>query len=109
MAGRIRDRATFEQLRLHGRRCRVGSVTAVYVREGADPSPRVAYAVGRRVGSAVVRNRLRRRLKAAVEGLELKPGSYLVAAGRQAGELGFEELRMTVASAMTSAARKARE
>src|SRR5205814_1232199 len=44
--------------------------------------PRVAYAVGRKVGAAVVRNRLRRRLRAAVTDLApmLAPGAALFGA-----------------------------
>lgn len=49
----------------------------------SDP-PRVAYAVGKRVGTAVARNRLRRRLRSAVKANagRLRPGvAYLVSAG----------------------------
>lgn len=106
MIGRIRDRATFEELRQRGRRRRVGSVTAVYVNGEPDRTARVAYAVGRNVGGAVQRNRLRRRLRAVVNDLDLEPGAYLLAAGPKACELGFEELKVTVAKAMTAAAEK---
>ena len=57
--------------------------------------PRVAYAIGRPVGGAVVRNRVRRRLRAATRAHagELAPGhAYLVhvapgAAGRSYADL----------------------
>src|SRR5439155_12562332 len=55
---RIRDRTTFGQLRRDGRRSRSGPVTVTSVDGPSDQPPRVAYAVGRRVGGAVVRNRL---------------------------------------------------
>jgi len=56
------------------------------------------------VGKAVVRNRLRRRLRAAVEGVDgLEPGAYLVAADPAASGLSYEDLRMRVATAMTAA------
>ena len=66
---------------------------------------RVAYAVGKRVGGAVQRNRLRRRLRAIVAEVAtgMAPGAYLVAAGPEASDTGFEELKRTVAAAMTSA------
>lgn len=60
-----------------------------------DPNrARVAYAVGRRAGGAVVRNRIRRRLRAAVAALPtpLAPGAYLVAGGREAATCSFAEL-----------------
>ena len=64
---RIRDRRTFVELRRRGRRARDGCVAVTYLpapeAEAADP-PRVAFAVPRRTGPAVVRNRLRRRARA---------------------------------------------
>lgn len=101
---RIRDRATFAALRQEGHRARVGPVTVVYAPSGPDTAARVAYAVGRPVGGAVDRNRLRRRLRVAVRDAAPSAGAYLVAAGRDACDLGFEELRTTVASALRRAA-----
>jgi ribonuclease P protein component len=77
---------------------------------GTALEPRVAYAVGKRVGGAVKRNHLRRRLRAAVAevAVEVRPGAYLVAAGPEAGGIGFEELKRTVAAAMTSASEERR-
>jgi ribonuclease P protein component len=62
-----------------------------------DPSipPRVAYAVGKRVGPAVVRNRVRRRLRAATlrHRAELRPGgAYLFGAGPAAASVPFAEI-----------------
>jgi len=105
MVWRIRDRATFDQLRRAGRRSRRGEVTVTFCTDRDEVAPRVAYAVGRRVGGAVVRNRLRRRLRAAVAEIDgsLRPGAYLVAAGPRAVELPFEELKADVTAAMRSA------
>jgi ribonuclease P protein component len=99
----IRDRATFEALRRSDRRARRGPISVTYAAAG-EAEPRVAYAVGKRVGKAVTRNRLRRRLRAAVGGVVgLAPGAYLVAADSGASELTYEDLRTTVARAMTAA------
>jgi len=62
-----------------------------------DPTlpPRVAYAVGRRVGPAVVRNRVRRRLRAAARAhrAELRPGgAYLFGAAPGAATVSFAEI-----------------
>ncbi|MGH9244923.1 MAG: ribonuclease P protein component [Acidimicrobiales bacterium] len=81
---RIRDRRTFETLRRHGRRVRRGPILVTYVPADRGAPARVAYAIGRRVGSAVARNRVRRRLRAVVRGLDLAPGAYLIAAGPDA-------------------------
>jgi ribonuclease P protein component len=107
---RIRDRATFDALRRHGHRARRGPVTVTYVAIGNESVARVAYAVGRRTGSAVRRNRLRRRLRAAVGvcGVDLRSGAYLVAAGPEATRLPFEELRTIVRTAMLAAAEEDR-
>lgn len=105
---RIRDRATFEALRRSGARARRGPVTVSYAPVGSAPRARVAYAVGRQTGKAVTRNRLRRRLRAAVDQVPgLAPGAYLVAAGQGAVGMGFEELKEQVARAMTSASGRA--
>jgi ribonuclease P protein component len=101
---RIRDRATFEALRHSGHRARQGPVTVTYATVGDAPEPRVAYAIGKRVGRAVVRNRLRRQLRAAVDDMaELRPGAYLVAVGPAATGLSYEDLRTKVVTAMTAA------
>lgn len=63
------------------------------------PGPRVAYAVSRRVGGAVDRNRVRRRLRAAVRAHAdaLDPrASYLFGAGREALTMPFDTLRRRV-------------
>jgi len=106
---RIQDRATFEALRRHGHRGRRGSITVTFVAVGDDSVPRVAYAVGKRVGGAVVRNRLRRRLRAVVLSGSLVPGAYLVAAGTEAADLPYDDLKAHVTTAMTAASRDRRQ
>ena len=104
MVWRIQDRTTFETLRRDGQRSRRGPITVTYASVGTPPAPRVAYAVGKRVGGSVVRNRVRRRLRAAVAGIDgLAPGAYLVSAGPAAVVMAYEELRSAVVSAMTAA------
>ena len=65
--------------------------------------PRVAYAVGRGVGGAVVRNRVRRRLRAATRAhaAELVPGrAYLVSAAARATRSSFSELSVSLNEAL---------
>lgn len=108
---RVRDRATFAALR-RARPWRHGPVTvrAVAAPRRADP-PRVAYAVGRAAGGAVRRNRLRRRLRAAVweERAALSTGlAYLVGASPAAHRVDATALRRDVACALRSAAQEVR-
>jgi ribonuclease P protein component len=73
------------------------TVTRARLDDGAPP--RVAYAVGRHVGSAVTRNRVRRRLRAAVReeaaGLE-SSCAYLIGVGPGAAVASYGDLRGTL-------------
>jgi ribonuclease P protein component len=111
MVWRVSDRATFDALRTRARRARNGPVKASFCSWDDPPVARVAYAVGRKTGGAVVRNRLRRRLRAAVAELsdQLRPGAYLVSAGPDASGLSYEQLKASVARAMSSASEDRRE
>ena len=62
-----------------------------YVDDG-DPTTRVAYAIPRRVGTAVERNRIRRRLRAVLADQPLAPGAHLVSADRSVLALTHVEL-----------------
>jgi ribonuclease P protein component len=99
---RIGDRATFEALRRTKIRARQGPVWMARVpADGEDRRVRVAYSVGRKVGPAVRRNKIRRRLRMVMGALarsgSLAPGAYLVSAGPGAGQIPFAELTGTVA------------
>ena len=102
---RIRDRATFAALTTSRRR-RQGPISMTFL--PGDPSlpPRVAYAVGRRVGPAVVRNRVRRRLRAAARAhrSELQPGgAYLFGAAPAAATVPFAEIDAAMAQLLAGA------
>jgi ribonuclease P protein component len=64
----------------------------------------MAYAVGRKVGGAVARNRVRRRLRAIArqERHLLQSGSYLVAAGAGAARMPYRELESALREALTA-------
>jgi ribonuclease P protein component len=62
---------------------------------------RVAYAISRKVGPAVVRNRIRRRIRGLLEehraaGLELPGGAMMFIVFPSARDLTYEELRTQV-------------
>lgn len=66
-----------------------------------DPSlttAHVGYAIGRNVGGAVLRNRIRRQLRALLEvkSTQLPAGWYLVGAQQRVGAMSWAELSATV-------------
>jgi ribonuclease P protein component len=95
----ISRRRTFEQLRREGIRVRAGRLALTYVPVDA-PRPRVAFAIPRRVGGAVVRNRARRRIRpllaerVAASGLPV--GAYLVQVAAPVDDLDAPALRAEV-------------
>ena len=101
----IRSRRLFLALRQASARGRSGPVGVTFVQVRGQAAPSVGYAVGRRVGPAVVRNRLRRRIRAVVDELssELDDGAYLVTVAPGAVGLSAAELRASVGGALRQA------
>lgn len=97
---RLADPRDFEALRKSRRRTRCGSLTVAWAPGSEAEPPRVAYAVGRRVGGAVVRNRLRRRLRAVMSECRPPPGHYLVSAQPAAASLSTSQLKALVSQAL---------
>ena len=91
---RVNRRDTFAAL-TRGRRHRQGPLTVSWVSGNPVEPPRVAYAIGRKVGSAVVRNQLRRRLRMLTREAAplLRPGAYLISVGPEGALLSYEKLR----------------
>ena len=94
----VRGRDSFAALARHGRRVREGPLTVVHL-AGPDDA-RVAFAVGRRVGPAVSRNRLRRRLRAIWREVAPATGDYLIVAAPGAVSMTFRELRCVLEGAL---------
>jgi ribonuclease P protein component len=105
MIWRIRDRDTFARFRRDGRRYRVGPLWMTVIADPVATPPRVAFAVGRSVGNAAVRNRVRRRLRtlARAHAAELAPGWYLVGAEARFAESPFTEADAQFVAAMRAA------
>ena len=78
-------------------------MSVAFVADGGG-HPRVAYGVGRTVGPAVVRNRIRRLRSAAREIARerngLPSGAYLVTVRPDAARLDYAELRRQLAGAL---------
>lgn len=89
---RVRDRTSFDRLRREGTRVRSGPLWCVHVSDPDVMPAQVAFALGRPIGSAVTRNRLRRRLRHLLT--DMPPGIALVGAHPTVVELTFDQLRM---------------
>ncbi len=106
----VTDRSTFARLSTGGRRVRRHPVTVAWVpdegsHEGQNRA-RVSYAITRKVGTAVVRNRVRRRLRAVNRELaaRMRPGSYLMTARSEAASMPYDQLRASVGEALDALA-----
>lgn len=86
-----------------------GFVLLVHARNDGDPAVRVGYTVTKKIGNAVVRNRMKRRFRALAQ--ELLPiagiaGADHVLIGRAGGvERDFGALREELAKALAKVAR----
>ncbi len=104
MVAAVRTRADFTALSRSRTRRREGDLWLRHApRAAGDPEPvRVAYAIPGAVGTAVVRNRLRRRLRARVDELRradrLPAGRLLIGARPGAEALGWAELGAAVSA-----------
>lgn len=98
-------RTDFDQLRRRGVRRTSGPIMAtvlmMHCEESAPPVTRLAFALPRSFGSAVQRNRVRRRCRAALQQIDgttgLPGGSVLIRCHRVALDLSFADLRSHLA------------
>ena len=92
MPERIRLRRHFSGFSRPTARGKSGPIRVAFV--AADSPAAVAYAIGKHVGNAVTRNRIRRRLRALIDHHEapLPDGFYLVKCGIGTQELTYDEL-----------------
>ncbi|BDG61870.1 ribonuclease P protein component [Caldinitratiruptor microaerophilus] len=91
---RLRTRREFEEVYRRGRSWANQAAVVYSVRLG-EGAARLGVAAGRKLGSAVVRNRVKRRLREAARRLwpEVRPGYVLVLIGRAgARDMPFSEL-----------------
>lgn len=90
------------------RRSAATSTVVVYARRGSDPGSRVAVVAGRKVGSAVLRNRAKRRLREALRRVVPHEAMDIVVIARpDAVTAPFEQLREDVRSGMDRAVARA--
>jgi len=104
--GRVKTRRQFARLAHPSKKGRSGPLRIHFV-ESSEPSEdfSAAYAIGKTVGNAVVRNTIRRRLRAVMDEVrgDAEPGLYLIKCGFGTNELDYDQLRDHVRHALRSA------
>src|SRR5262245_1082510 len=108
---RLRRRADFLAAATGARASAAGFVLQARMRGDIGPA-RVGFTVSRKVGNAVVRNRVRRRLREVVRlapGVQMQPGTDYVLIGRSAAlEAAFDRLAGDFAGALDQVHRRQR-
>ena len=96
----LRRRADFARVRRKGRRLEAAHVWILAAPSTGARRPRVAFVTAKTVGGAVERNRARRRLRAALEGLDLAGRDLILTARPSARTAKFAGLREDIAAAL---------
>jgi len=99
-ANRLKDRADFSAVRERGQRWRSDLLILNALRRAPDDPARFGFVVSRRIGKAVVRNRVKRRLRAAIRRhvADITRGYDVVLIARPGiGEASFAAIAETVA------------
>ena len=107
MIDRVRERDAFVRLRRDGTRVRAEPLWCSFVLDPELVPPQVAFAIGRAVGPAVRRNRLRRRLRALLADSDVPPGLYLIGARVPACEQTFDDVASALASLLSRVRQRA--
>jgi ribonuclease P protein component len=103
--GRVRTRRQFALFATPTGRGQSGPLRVSFVAQESSQYPDVAYAISRRVGNAVSRNRIRRQLRALVDDLNPQPrsGLYLIRCGFETGNLSYDQLHHHLHQALVRA------
>lgn len=95
----LRPASRFDEVYRTGVRTRHGSVTVVEA-DGHHDLPEIGFVAGRRVGTAVRRNRAKRRLREAAARASFRPGrAYILIASPDVADRPFGDLLADVRSA----------
>ncbi len=93
----------FRRVYSDGKRTRRNGIGVAVRDRKDDASPRVGYTVTRSAGPAVSRNRIKRRLRAAVRTLEIAPGVDVVVSGdRDVARMDFQVLVEKLRTSLSS-------
>ena len=100
---RLRRRADFAAAYRSGK-VEGSRLLVVRVRPNGGPKTRFGFVAGKVVGGAVVRNKVKRRLRAACEGLQIVEGlDIVIGARRTAAEADYAALHRSLVTLLTKA------
>jgi len=93
---RLTGKKDFSSVHRKGRRW-ANRLLVLRVLQSGLPASRFGFSVGRRIGTAVARNAVKRRLRASVQGIPIRPGwdAVLIPRGA-AASYSFQELKAAV-------------
>lgn len=96
----LRSSQNFRRVLRDGARSREGGIVMVGS-PGPSGQPRLGLVVSKQCGSAVTRNRIKRRLRHAAKGLDLQPGNdYVIIASGQVARAPYSEIEEWLARAL---------
>ncbi|MGC9318780.1 MAG: ribonuclease P protein component [Armatimonadota bacterium] len=99
----LRRQRDLDRVFRHGRWRRMGAVAVGVYHRSDDESTRPAFVAGKAIGTAVRRNRARRRLREAYRLLaeQVQPGADVVLVARErTGSVDFRQLQAEIAEAL---------
>ncbi|MGI9018758.1 MAG: ribonuclease P protein component [Euzebya sp.] len=103
---RLRSSAAIRDV-FAGRHASGSTHVVTHARRRDDSATAVAVIAGRRVGNAVLRNRVKRRLRACLAATDLPPGVDLVISGKSGADTApFGQLRNEVSGSIQRAVRR---
>lgn len=108
-SGRLLRHADFEMVYKQGRRHFSANMTVFYLRRTSGEGLRVGFTVGRALGGAVDRNRMKRRLREAVRLCRPNPGpsvDVVINPKKSLRTMDFADLLKEVQRALDSIAQK---
>ena len=105
--GPVASQATYRALARPAGRARRGPLSVRFTPLEVDRNEvQISYAIAKRCGGAVVRNRIRRRTKSAIRLISqgIPAGAYLINTEPEVATMNFSELTDSLRSALVSAA-----